>query len=202
MDEETRPPSGPGDTSVTEVKIERRVAGYHDIRMDGMTDLVVRARGATVLDVGCNRGLVGFEMANNGAVRVHGCDSYGLGIQTARELFADLRSVESQFEVVDLKRGVSALAPFGKRPYDIVLMLATYHKLKRQMPEELLSELMRNLGDRTTRYFGWRGTSNQRDENEQEMAALDRELGASGLKRIHWSYLSSELGVAAIWSRY
>lgn len=182
-------------------RIERRVAGYHDIRMDGMTDLVVRARGATVFDVGCNRGLVGFEMANNGAVRVHGCDSYELGILTAKELFADLRSVEIQFEVVDLTQGVEALTPFGKRPYDIVLMLATYHKIKREMSSEKLSGLMRNLGDRTTKYFGWRGTSNQREENEKEIANLDRDLGAAGLQRIHTSYISEELGVAAIWSR-
>lgn len=181
-------------------RIERRVAGYHDIRMDGMTDLVVRARGATVLDVGCNRGLVGFEMANNGAVRVHGCDNYELGIRTANELFADLRAVEIQFEVVDLTHGPAALAPFGKRPYDIVLMLATYHKIKRLMKPALLSDLMRNLGSRTTRYFGWRGTSTQYEENESEIVSLDTDLGTCGLKRIHTSYIS-DLGVAAIWAR-
>jgi SAM-dependent methyltransferase len=188
---------------VTEAKwrIERRVAGYHDIRMDGMTDLVVRARGATVLDIGCNRGLVGFEMANNGAVRVHGCDSYEFGIVTARELFADIRAVQTQFEVVDLSQGVSSLDPFGKRPYDIVLMLATYHKLKRIMPAERLSDLVRHLGWRTTRYFGWRGTSKQATENEQEMADIDRDMAQVHLKRIHTSYISETLGVAAIWAR-
>lgn len=179
-------------------RIERRVAGYHDIRMDGMTDLVVRARGASVLDVGCNRGLVGFEMAQNGAKVVHGCDNYELGILTAKELFADLRSVEIQFEVVDLTRGPGALVPFGDRRYDIVLMLATYHKLKRVMEPSVLSELMRNLGGRTLRYFGWRATSTEHAENEREMATLDRELG---LKRIHTSTISEELGLCAIWAR-
>lgn len=181
-------------------RIERRVAGYHDIRMDGMTDLVVRARGASVFDVGCNRGLVGFEMANNGAKVVHGCDNYELGILTAKELFSDLRSVEIQFEVVDLSRGVAALKPFGNRRYDIIVMLATYHKIKRIMSPELLAELMRDLGKRTVRYFAWRATSTQFDENEKEMANLDRDLGSAGLKRIHTSYIS-DLGVAAIWQR-
>lgn len=182
-------------------RIERRVAGFHDIRLDGMTDLVVRARGASVLDVGCNRGLVGFEMANNGAKVVHGCDSYELGILTAKELFADLRAVEMQFEVVDLSKGADALRPFGDRRYDIVLMLATYHKLKRIMSAELLSGLIKNLGARTTKYFGWRGTSTHHADNDQEMAQLDVDLGAAGMKRIHTSHISTELGVCAIWGR-
>lgn len=180
-------------------RIERRVAGYHDIRMDGMTDLVVRARGASVLDVGCNRGLVGFEMANNGAKLVHGCDSYELGILTAKELFCDLRAVEFQFEVVDLSKGAVALDPFGNRRYDIVLLLATYHKLIRVMAPDLLTGLIQDLANRTVKYFGWRGTSTQAQENEAEMAALDRDL--VGLKRIHTSTISEELGLCAIWAR-
>jgi SAM-dependent methyltransferase len=182
-------------------KPTRRVAGYHDIRMDGMTDLVIRARGASVFDIGCNRGMVGFEMACNGARLVHGCDNYADGISTAREVFADLRAVQSQFEIVDLTQGSKALAPFGDSQYDIVLMLATYHKLKRIMSPVALSDLMRHLGKRTTKYFGWRGTSEKAEENEQEIVALDRDLGEAGLKRIHTSYISPDLGVAAIWRR-
>lgn len=184
-----------------EKKLMRRVAGYHDIRLDGMLDIVIRARGATVLDVGCNRGLVGFEMANNGAKVVHGCDHYAEGIETARQLFVDLRNVESRFEVVDLARGAAAMAPFGSAEYDIVLMLATYHKLARAMDPGTLSGLIRNLGDRTKRYFAWRGTSEKQGENEAEMAALDRQLKESNLRRVHTSYLSLTLGVAAIWAR-
>lgn len=179
----------------------RRVAGYHDIRMDGLADLVIRARGASVLDLGCNRGLVGFEMANNGAKVVHGCDIYKEGIRTARELFADLRAVEAQFEVIDLTAGPSALKVFGDRRYDITLMLATYHKIKREMTSEKLGALMKDLGARTVRYFAWRGTSEGHDSNEIEIASLDRHLVASGLKRVHTSYISADLGVAVIWER-
>ncbi len=182
-------------------RIERRVAGMHDIRMDGMTDLVVRAKGASVLDLGCNRGLVGFEMANNGATLVHGCDVYEQGILTARELFADLRSVESQFEVVDLTGGPAALSVFGSRIYDIVLMLATYHKLKRIMSEEDLSALMLGLGQRTGQWFAWRATSESVKQNWQEMKRVDSELAPAGLHRIHTSTISEELGLCAIWGR-
>lgn len=175
-------------------KIERRVAGYHDIRLDGMVDLVSRARGASVLDVGCNRGLVGFELANNGAKLVHGCDNYALGIQTATELFADLRAVQSKFVVTDLTKGKEALAPFGDQRYDIVLMLATYHKLSRVMSVELLSGLMRALGEKTIKYFGWRGY-------EAEITVIDNDMRAVGMKRIHTSFISEDLGPAAVWAR-
>jgi len=177
----------------------RRVAGYHDIRMDGMLDLVVRARGASVLDIGCNRGLVGFEFANNGARLVHGCDIYEEGIVTARHLFADLRFVESRFEVVDLSEGFSAMRVFGEARYDIVVMLATYHKLKRIMEPVALDLLMRDFAERTVKWFAWRATSDKPGENEAEMKALDRQL--SPLNRIHTSYISKTLGVAAIWER-
>jgi SAM-dependent methyltransferase len=186
----------------TGYKLQRRVAGYHDIRMDGMTDLVCRAPGASVFDIGCNRGLVGFEFANNGARLVHGCDTFEQGIMTARELFADLRSVEAKFEVVDLTGGPAAVAAaFGDAHYDIVVCLATMHKLKRVMTNDALVDLMQDFGRRTNKYFAWRATSEKPDENEDEMAFLDACLPKVGLKRIHTSYISETLGLAAIWKR-
>jgi len=186
----------------SEYKLQRRVSGYHDIRMDGMTDLVIRAKGASVFDIGCNRGLVSFEMANNGATLCHGCDIDPGCIDVARGVFADLRAVENRFAVIDLTEGPNAVAnEFGAREYDIVLCLATYHKLKRIMTEEKLSELFSHFGKRTKQYFGWRATGDKPSENEAEMKALDVTLKNAGLKRIHTSYISQTLGVAAIWSR-
>ena len=183
-------------------RLMRRVAGHHDIRMDGLTDLVLRARGASVLDIGCNRGLVGFEFANNGAEIVHGCDNFEPGIATARELFADLRNVESRFEVVDLTGGPPAFeVAFGAQKYDIVLLLATYHKLKRAMAPEALEALIGDFAERTGTYFAWRGTSDKRNENWQEMKKLDDDLRAFSMKRIHTSELSNTLGLAAIWAK-
>ncbi|RWB85924.1 MAG: hypothetical protein EOQ52_20455 [Mesorhizobium sp.] len=182
--------------------VQRRVAGPHDVRMDGMTDLILRAQGKSVFDIGCNRGMVGFHApAWRRLPRTRGCDNYEQGILAAREIFADLRAVDSRFEVVDLTGGPEALKPFGAKKYDFVLCLATYHKLKRVMLAEDLSVLMQHFGRITKGYFAWRGTSDKHAENEEEMAALDRDLGAVGLKRIHTSYLSAELGVAAIWGR-
>jgi SAM-dependent methyltransferase len=182
-------------------KVQRRVAGVYNYRLDGMGDLLCRAGGASVLDIGCNRGLVGYDFALNGAALVHGCDVYEEGILTARELFADLRGCESRFESVDLTQGPKAMQVFGDQPYDIVLMLATYHKLKRIMDKAALSELTRHFGRLTRGYLGWRATSDKPSENDAEIDTLDRDLGAEGLQRIHTSYISPELGVAAIWAR-
>jgi SAM-dependent methyltransferase len=182
-------------------RVQRRVAGYYNFRLDGMSDLLGRARGAAVFDIGCNRGMVGYDFALNGAAKVHGCDVFPQGIETAREAFADLRECDSRFEVVDLSEGPRALKVFGPQTYDITLCLATYHKLKRIMPKAELSELMQFFGRWTKGYFGWRATSDKPDENDAEIAALDRDLGEAGLSRIHTSYISAELGVAAIWAR-
>lgn len=181
---------------------QRRVAGAHDIRLDGMVDLLGRAAGASVLDLGCNRGRVSDEFARNGARMIHGCDIDADCINVCRHVFADLRSVESRFEVVDLTGGPQAMTDaFADHRYDIVVMLATYHKIKRVMNRDLLSDLIMHLGKRTQRYFAWRGTSNQAGENEAEMASLDRDLGRAGLKRVHTSYISSDLGMCAVWCR-
>jgi SAM-dependent methyltransferase len=182
-------------------KVQRRVAGEHDVRLDGMSDLLLRARGRSVFDIGCNRGMVGFEFARNGATLVHGCDIYEAGIKTAREVFADVRAVESQFEVCDLTKGPEGLRRFQGKRYDITLCLATYHKLKREMEPAALTALMRHFGAWTKGYFAWRATSDKADENDAEIKALDRDLGLEGLSRIHTSYISAELGVAAIWAR-
>jgi SAM-dependent methyltransferase len=175
----------------------RRVQGDHDLRLDGISDLLSRARGATVFDIGCNRGAVGDEFARNGAVRVMGCDIDEPCIWVCRERFADLRAMPHRFEVVDLTGGEAAMKKaFGKEAdlkHDIVLCLATYHKLKRIMPAGELSRLMKWFGSRTGKYFAWRGY-------EDEIPPLDRDMMAAGLKRIHTS-LISDIQPAAIWAR-
>lgn len=186
---------------LSEKDLHRRVAGHHDHRMDGLLDIVVRAPGAAVMDIGCNRGLVAYEMMKNGATICHGCDNYPEGIQVARHVFADLRNCQSQFEVVDLSQGYTALAPFHGASYDIMLCLAIIHKIKRVMPADKLSGLIQHLGKRTRHFFCWRATSEKFAENEAEMAMIDRELAMVEMRRIHTSYISHTLGVSAIWAR-
>lgn len=180
--------------------IQRRVTGWHHWRMDGLTDLKMRAAGRSVLDLGCNRGRASIEMADHGATLIHGCDNDGKSIEFCREHFADYRSVQTQFEVVDLTEGAASLDVFGAHTYEITLLLATYHKLKRAMPDYRLSGLIKEIGRRTTKYFGWRGTKDQHDFNSAEIASIDQDLAEFEMVRIHTSYIATELGVAAIWA--
>ncbi len=182
--------------------LQRRVAGTHSVRLDGIQDLLSRCRDGSVLDIGCNWGSVCVDFQNNYASLVHGCDIFEDGIKFMSGYFAQFREVRSHFAVVDLTHGPKCFTPFGGQRYDIVTMLATYHKIKRVMKPEDLSGLMRHIGGNLTRnYFGWRATSDKPAENEQEMAAIDKDMKDVGLRRIHTSYISRQLGVAAIWER-
>lgn len=174
-------------------KVHRRVVGYHDIRMDGMADLLLRARGMSVLDVGCNRGMVGFELAVNGARLVHGCDIYEKGIETAREVFADMRYVQSRFEVVDLTQGAKALAVFGAGQYDLVLLLAIIHKLIRVMTMGDLKLLLKYLGQRAGQYVAANTVS-------EHAEILDEVFAPLNLKRVQTSTIS-DFGLAVIWRK-
>ena len=182
----------------------RRVHAIHDLRLDGMFELTMRCRGASVLDLGCNTGLVALEFAQCGARLVHGLDLSPGSIQTARDFFVELH-VQHQFEAGDLTTGPACLAPFGDAGYDIVCLLGTYHKIKRPpsknyirmgargMDAEELSELMVHLGRRTLRYFAFRGDLEDFDQ-------VDADMATAGLHRVLFSTLS-QLGPCGIWER-
>jgi SAM-dependent methyltransferase len=175
--------------------IARVVAGLHDVRWDGLSDLLLRARGRSVLDVGCNRAHTLYDFALNGAKLVHGCDVFGPGMAAAQQWFAEVRDCESKFAAVDLSKGPDVLQQaFANMRYDIVLMIGVLHKLKREMTPEQVSALMQNLGRRTIEYFGWSGYPD-------ELPQLDFDLGACGLKRIHTSEIGGIGHPAAIWKR-
>jgi len=174
----------------------RRVVGVHDIRFDGLSDLLLRARGCSVIDIGCNRGHVAYDFAMNGARLVHGCDIHGPSIQAAKIWFSELPHVETRFEVVDLALGPDAMTKaFGNADvYDIVLFIGTYHKLKRVMTPKALDDLVVYLGDLAVHYFGWNGY-------REDLEPMDGHLMKAGLARIHTSELALPGRPAAIWRR-
>jgi len=155
-------------------------------RLDGLADLLARAHGASVFDVGCNRGRVAYEFERYGATTIHGCDNYETGMLCANEWFADLRDVNAKFMVVDLRGGGPAIEKaFGQAllaRYDFVLMLAIYHKLARVMAKHELIALVRWLADHCGRYFVWRGS-------EQEAQQIGGIIIPS-FEQVHYSTLS------------
>lgn len=172
----------------------RRVIGINDLRFDGLSDLLLRAQGCSVIDIGCNKGHVAYEFYIHNARLVHGCDIYAPGIMAARQWFAELGDCESKFEVVDLEKPGAMAEAFGSEGYDIVLLIGVYHKLVRVMAPQALSDLMRDLGKRSLRYFGWNGYP-------EHLMPIDIDLGATGLKRIHTSEIARPGRPAAIWRR-
>lgn len=178
-------------------QLRRRVAGFHDIRLDGMTDLLLRAEGGKVLDIGCNRGMVCFEFASNGAELVHGIDIYEPGIKTAQEIFSDIARVRSRFEIADLTQGPQALSrALGAdyTYYDFVLFLAVDHKLQRVIEQPAINKLVEELGQRAKRYFAYRGRT--ADIYEPILKAI-------GLRRVHYSEMAEKAygAPAVIWAR-
>src|SRR5262245_13007044 len=87
-----------GGGMMDELHPQRRVMGLHDIRFYGLSDLLLRARGCSVIDIGMNRGHVAYDFAINGARLVHGCDIDGASVQAARHWFSELPHCQTQFE--------------------------------------------------------------------------------------------------------
>lgn len=160
-------------------------------RLDGIADLLTFAHGASILDIGCHRGLVGYEFAKHGAKLVHGCDINTEAIEAAAMIFYDVDGCESRFAVADLRKGSSALEPFGMAQYSIVLMLGVYHKLKREMEEDSLNDLVDNLAARTLKFFAWNGYPEEYDH-------IDGVMSRNGLACVHKSSLTQN---TAVWRR-
>lgn len=173
----------------------RRVVGIHEIRFDGFSDLLLRAHGCSVFDVGCNRGHVGWDFAANGARLVHGCDIDGPSIQCARIWFSEHPHVESKFEIVDLEKGPAAVKQaFGDQTYDIVMFIGVQHKLKRVMTNENLAALINHLGQRALTYFAWNGYS-------EDLPFTNAIVSKLGLKLVHTSELALEGKPSVIWKK-
>jgi 2-polyprenyl-3-methyl-5-hydroxy-6-metoxy-1,4-benzoquinol methylase len=177
------------------VKNPRSIRGFNSDRLSGLHDLLRRAEGMSVLDIATNHGLIAFEFARSGAALVHGCDSYEPAVDTARAVFSEL-PIPSRFEVVNLTHGPAAIeAAFGEQylpRYDIVLFLGIYHLLKEQTSDAIIGELVQHLVGRVARYFAFR---------TGQGAEMGPMLEQGGLRRVHYSALSSVAGPVEIWQR-
>lgn len=170
--------------SWTDKGIQRRSIHYGGWRMDGLADVLLRMQGASVLDLGCNRGRTSQDCVEHGAKIVHGCDIDPDCMDTANKWFADDRSIEARFEVCDLTGGPRALKDaFGesyRKEYDFVMMIAVYHKLRRVMELKDLLFLIDHVLHHCGRFFVWRGS--REEKTEMEPTILKR-----GFKLVHYS---------------
>jgi hypothetical protein len=74
--------------------------------------------------------------------------------------------------------------------YDIILFLGIYHKLKEQTSDEAIKQLIRHLIARVAQYIAVRTTM---------IEELGMILMQSGLRKVHFSALSSIVGPVEIW---
>ncbi|WP_131802869.1 class I SAM-dependent methyltransferase [Mesorhizobium sp. ORS 3428] len=86
-----------------------------------------------IIDVGCNMGVIAYEIAKLRPKSIHGLDVLHPHITVARRLFQG-SAVESRFDRINLgsRKLPSLLAP----EYDIALLLAVYHHMVRSLGEE------------------------------------------------------------------
>ena len=121
------------------------ISGEAKDRPAGLRPLFERASGKSILDIGTFNGLIPYEFSKHDPSVIHGIDFYEEGICAARTIFQS-SNVDFDFFIYDLSVGRDRFRNEfeGKllKSYDIVLLLAIYHKLVRQMPQEDVHELM------------------------------------------------------------
>ena len=127
-------------------------------RSDGLFEHGIDFKDKSVLDVGCNIGIVAYEIAKRSPSLIHGFDSHRRSIEIAQVIFHRIPA-ESRFWVLDLghleKRALS-------RRYDIVLLLAIDHHVRRQVGDERADDVLADLCgacSQTVMFRGPGGTS-------------------------------------------
>lgn len=120
--------------------VEKRFTGTWDDRLNGLLECGVDFSGKTVLDVGCNMGIIAYEISKLGPSFIHGIDRSKDHIHIARSIFCGSK-VSSRFDVADL--GDDTFSNLLLPSYDVVLMLAVYHHLPAHVRPVLLGLLKR-----------------------------------------------------------
>ncbi|MEW9837734.1 hypothetical protein [Mesorhizobium marinum] len=117
--------------------------GNWDWRLTGIFDCNVDYSGKTILDAGCNIGLIDYEISKRSPAFIHGIDSYRAGISAARHIFQGV-DVPSRFDVADLgndRRLRKLLLP----SYDIVLFMSVWHQVKQNRGSRISDRLVATL---------------------------------------------------------
>lgn len=156
------------------------ISGEAKDRPAGLGPLLERASGKSILDIGTFNGLIPYEFAKNDPSVVHGIDFYEEGIRAARTIF-DSCNLDSDFFIYDLSFGRDRFkSDFeGKllKSYDIVLLLAIYHKLVRQMSQTDLHELMDYFISLSDQYIAAR---------TPDMGPLDKLIRQQGFELVYF----------------
>lgn len=67
---------------------EKRFIGNWDFRLRPLLECNIDFKGKSILDAGCNVGVIDYEISKFGPSFIHGIDNYRAGIYAARNIFA------------------------------------------------------------------------------------------------------------------
>jgi 2-polyprenyl-3-methyl-5-hydroxy-6-metoxy-1,4-benzoquinol methylase len=133
---------------------------WHD-RIAGLFDCGIDFTGKSVLDVGCNMGIVAYEISKRGPSLIHGLDNYLGAFRVAKAIFSAV-PVESRFDLVDL-RNERKLQKVLLPSYDIILLMEVYHQVKKKSPAAAI-RTVEIIVPRSTQTVLVRGLKNQKEE--------------------------------------
>jgi ribosomal protein L11 methylase PrmA len=113
--------------------------------LDGIFSAGVDYAGKSILDVGCNMGVVAYEISKLGPNSIHGIDILRPHIETARMIFLG-SPVESRFDCLNL--GSRRLGQILRSQYDIVMLLAVYHHMQDSLGPDKARRVLADIARR------------------------------------------------------
>ena len=134
----------------------RIVAGRPEDRLHGLGWALERAKGRSLLDVGCHDGTVALAFAELGCTIIDGFDLNHASIVEAKRKF-ESSECDAAFETADLALGVDGIrSQLRCNSYSIVCYLGVHQHIRKQIGLEELEALEWSLLDMTEEIFALR----------------------------------------------
>ena len=124
-------------------------------RTRNLFELDVQYGGASILDVGCNMGVVGLEICKCEPARYHGIEKMAAHNFVAKAVLQGT-GVDCRVDRIDIANEKERQRTLDTR-YDIVLYLAVHQHVRRQVGEDRAAAVLDDLLARTEKYFVFRG---------------------------------------------
>lgn len=134
---------------------DRSFQGTWSDRVANLFDLDVVFEGSSVLDVGCNMGIVGLEVCKHLPKKYHGIERMAAHHFIAQSVFqgAEIPNRVDRININSKKERDNIL----DSTYDVVLYLAVHQHLKKQAGQEVATATLEDLLARCSKYFVFRG---------------------------------------------
>lgn len=132
-------------------RLQKRFINDWDYRLAGIFDCDVDYSGKTILDAGCNIGIIDYEISKRKPASIHGIDTYRPGILAARNIFLGV-DLPSRFDVLDLTDD-RKLRKILEPSYDIVLFMVVWQHVRNKHGDAVATRLTATLAERCSGTF-------------------------------------------------